>query len=613
MRANDLARMLAEQAETVARMLLPDGKREGAEWRCGGVGGESGDSLGVHLTGAKAGVWCDFSTDQKGDLIGLWMATRSLGLREACDEAARFLGVERDRPAHHARSYRKPDKDGVHRLTFEHAAWLRDVRKLPDETVAAYKLASRGDRLMFPYLRGDELVFAKYRKLPKQFSADAECEPILFGWQALKPDARALVLAEGELDAMAWHAYGYPALSVPTGATGHAWITSEFDQLEPFDTIFLSFDSDAAGEKGIAELCERLGRERCRAVRLPCKDANDCLMQGIPRDDMTRALRDSRTLDPAELRNAADFAAEVWAEFNRVDEGLLLPWKKTHETLKLREAELSVWAGVNGHGKTSLLSQAIGYLATGGTRCCVASMEWPMPMYLMRMARQIAGLPMPTETYSNAIIGSLRETLWTFYVAGASKADRVLAVFDYARRRYGIQFFAIDNLSKCGFAEDDYTGEKQFVEQLADYTRQHRVHIALVAHMRKGETEDKPSGKFGVKGSGGITNMATTVVEVWRNKPRETALKIAVEEAKKGGDLHPSRERLNELLPERFRDIERDGADTLMIVRKQNATGIEKTYRLWYDAPTMQFLAAPHYRPRAMIPVAAMATMGGAA
>jgi twinkle protein len=612
-KANDLAERLAQQAETVARMLLPDGKREGQEWRCGSVRGEAGDSLGVHLSGAKAGVWRDFSADVGGDLIGLWMAAQGLSLRDACEAAMEFLGIVSDRPMHATRSYRKPAKDGVHRLTPEHAAWLRDVRKIPDATIAAYKLASRGDRLMFPYLRGEELVFAKYRKLPKQFSAEADCEPILFGWQAVSSSARIAIIAEGELDAMAWHAYGFPALSVPTGATGHAWIASEFDWLEPFDTIYLSFDADTAGEKGIAELCERLGRDRCRVVRLPCKDANACLMQGIPQADMAKALAEARTLDPAELRNAADFAADVWAEFNRVDAGLLLPWKKTNETLKLREAELSVWAGINGHGKTSLLSQVIGYLATGGTRCCVASMEWPMPMYLMRMTRQIAGLPMPTQAYSDSIMGSMRDVLWTFNVAGASKADRILAVFDYARRRYGIEFFAIDNLSKCGFDEEDYSGEKQFVEKLADYTRQTHTHIALVAHMRKGESEDKPSGKFGVKGSGGITNMATTVVEVWRNKPREAAMAIAREEAKKGGDLHPTRERLNELMPERFRDTERDGADTLLIVRKQNATGIEKTYRLWYDAPTMQFLAAPHYKPRAMIPVAAMANLGGAA
>ncbi|HEX5422481.1 MAG TPA: hypothetical protein VFW94_02955, partial [Candidatus Acidoferrales bacterium] len=216
MTANELAERLAKQAEAVASMLLPGGKRNGSEWRCGSVQGDPGDSLGVHLTGAKAGVWRDFSADVGGDLIGLWMAAQGLSLREACEAAMEYLGITADRPQHFAKAYRKPVKDGVHRLTPEHAAWLRDVRKLPDETVAAYKLASRGDRLMFPYLRGDELVFAKYRKLPKQFSAEADCEPILFGWQVVKPDARAAILAEGELDAMAWHAYGYPALSVPT-------------------------------------------------------------------------------------------------------------------------------------------------------------------------------------------------------------------------------------------------------------------------------------------------------------------------------------------------------------------------------------------------------------
>jgi twinkle protein len=506
----------------------------------------------------------------------------------------------------------------VQKLSAEHAAWLRG-RKLPDETVTAYKLRSRGDRLMFPFLRDGELVFAKYRRnpatLPKnqQFSAEGDCETILFGWQAIKPDARAVILAEGELDAMAWHAYGYPALSVPTGATGHAWIASEHDRLELFDTIYLSFDMDEAGSKGVSELCERLGRERCRVVNLPCKDANDCLMQGIPREDMTRALRDARTLDPAELRNAAEYADAVWIEFNRVDAGLLLPWKKTHDTLKLRQAEVSIWAGINGHGKTSLLSQVTGYLATGGTRCCVASMEWPTPMYLMRMTRQIAGLPMPTEAYCKTIVGSLREALWTFSVSAKAKADRLMTVFDYARRRYGIEFFAIDNLSKCGFAEDDYSGEKEFVEVLADVARETGVHVALVAHMRKSESEDHPGGKMNVKGSGGITNMATTVIEVWRNKPREVAMAFAREEALRAGDSNPSRERLNELLPEKFRDDGPHGADTLMIVRKQNATGIEKTYRLWYDAPTMQFLAAPNHKPRAMIPVAAMGNLGSAA
>ena len=40
----------------LSECLFPNGRREGAEWRCGSVQGEPGKSLGVHLAGAKAGV-----------------------------------------------------------------------------------------------------------------------------------------------------------------------------------------------------------------------------------------------------------------------------------------------------------------------------------------------------------------------------------------------------------------------------------------------------------------------------------------------------------------------------------------------------------------------------
>jgi twinkle protein len=602
MRAVELAERLAQQAETVARMLLPDGKRDGAEWRCGSVQGEAGGSLGVHLTGGKAGVWRDFSADVGGDLIGLWMAVRGLALREACSEAMEFLGIAEDRPTHVARSYRKPAKDGVRRLTPEHAAWLRDVRKIPDATVEAYRLASRGERLMFPYLRDGELVFAKYRKLPKQFSAEADCEPILFGWQVVKPDSRAAILAEGELDAMAWHAYGYPALSVPTGAGGLAWVEGEFLALEPYDTLYLSMDMDEAGQRSIAALAERLGRERCKIVRLPKKDANDCLIQGVPRDDMTRALRDARTLDPTELRNIGEFEDAIVAEMTRVDEGLRLPWKKTHDRLRLRPGELSVWAGINGHGKSQIASQIVAYQASHDVRCCVASMEWRTARWALRMQRQIGAVESLTESYSRSLTHALSSTLWTFNVAGSAKAQRILDVFRYARRRYGIELFLLDNLTKCGFADDDYSGQKRFVEQLADFTRESDCHVMLIAHMRKGESEDKPPGKFDVKGSGGITDMAPTVVGVWRNKAREHAIEFAEAAAQRGAKFE---------LPDEFADGGKRAMDARLIVYKQNETGDEPVFNLWFNRATGQFLAQPHHTPRAMFPLIGIANTGG--
>jgi twinkle protein len=436
-RASDISRLLGTQAEAVVRELLPQGKRAGHEWKCGSLSGEPGDSLGVHLTGDKAGVWSDFSTGDKGDFIGLWMAVRNVSLQDACRDALGFLGISDERPQQRERRvWAKPTREGVQALSPEHAAWLRDVRKLPAESIAAYKLASRGERLMFPYLLGADLIFAKYRKLPKQFSADAECEPILFGWQAISPRMRAVCITEGELDAIAMHAYGFPSLSVPTGAGAHSWLEREYERLERFDTIYLAMDDDEAGRKAIPELVERLGRERCKVVKLPRKDANACLIDGVHRDEVIEAMRGARTQDPTELRNVADFEDYVIAEYDRVDVGLRLPWTKTHDLIRLRPGETSVWAGISGHGKTAVISHVLGWLATHGTRCCVASMEFRTSMWLMRMNRQIAGLGRPTDEFARHIHRKLAAVMYSFDVAGRAKGQRILEVFRYARRRY---------------------------------------------------------------------------------------------------------------------------------------------------------------------------------
>jgi twinkle protein len=602
-RASEISRLLGAVAEAAVRELLPQGRRAGHEWKCGSLSGEPGDSLGVHLTGDKAGVWSDFSTGDKGDFIGLWMAVRNVSLQDACRDALAFLGISDERPQQRERRvWAKPTREGVQALSPEHAAWLRDVRKLPAESIAAYKLASRGERLMFPYLLGADLIFAKYRKLPKQFSADAECEPILFGWQAISPRMRAVCITEGELDAIAMHAYGFPSLSVPTGAGAHSWLEREYERLERFDTIYLAMDDDEAGRKAIPDLVERLGRERCKVVKLPRKDANACLIDGVHRDEVIEAMRGARTQDPTELRNVADFEDDVIAEYDRVDVGLRLPWTKTHDLLRLRPGETSVWAGISGHGKTAVISHVLGWLATHGTRCCVASMEFRTSMWLMRMNRQIAGLGRPTDEFARHIHRKLAAVMYSFDVAGRAKGQRILEVFRYARRRYETELFVIDNLTKCGFADDDYAGQKAFVEDLTDFARETNTHVAIVAHMKKTETgEERPVGKMGVKGSGGITDMADTVIEVWRNKPRERAIKALDQKneelAKAGAEL------------EKLDDKYQKQADTLLLVSKQRATGEEPVIPLWFDKTSTQFLSGPNQRPRPMVDFSAVQDM----
>lgn len=88
MRPAEIAQLLSRNAEEVAKHLLPNGKRDGHEWRCGSLSGEAGKSLGIHLHGEKAGVWSDFATGQSGDLLDLWREVRNLGMPDAMTEAA---------------------------------------------------------------------------------------------------------------------------------------------------------------------------------------------------------------------------------------------------------------------------------------------------------------------------------------------------------------------------------------------------------------------------------------------------------------------------------------------------------------------------------------------
>jgi twinkle protein len=587
MRAADLAAMLADRAEDVASMLLPNGKRKGREWCVGSIGGEDGDSLKVCLGGGKSGVWKDFAGDDGGDLIDLWAGVRNLSMRETLDEVREHLGVREHRVENPQRVYSRPNREGVTKLPPQIEEWLLTVRKITPATVLKFKLASRKGALMFPYLRDGELVAAKYRKVPaKEFFVDADCEPCLFGWHALTGKERAIVLCEGELDALAFAEYGVPAMSVPfgggKGAKQGQWIEAEFDRLAQFDTVFLAMDDDPTGQEATTEIVTRLGRERCRIVTLPRKDANDCLMAGVSREDVLAALANSRTLDPEQLRQASDFSDALVAEFEVQvgrEDGIRLPWDKAGDTVILRPAEVSIWLGVNGHGK----SQGMGQITLGALvqehRCCVASMEFKAVKWLKRMVRQAGASEQPSGAYVRHIAHWFHDKLWVFDAIGSAKGDQILEVFAYAARRYRVKFFLIDNLAKCGFAEDDYSGQKQFVDRLTDFAKAYDVHVALVHHMRKGESEDKPGGKLDAKGSGGITDMADTCAVWWRNKPKEKAMKAA---------------RLKDSEPDETISGKPDG---MLLFDKQRNGEEEPTFALWFDKPSMQFLGHDGDRP----------------
>lgn len=587
MQAAEIAQKLARDAEGVCRHLLPNGKRDGHEWRVGSVDGEEGKSLGVHLTGDKAGIWSDFSEGGGGDLLDLWRETRSLSMPEAMDEARSYLGVSA--PAFEAGRTRRVqpiDKPKVQKARDAVAAWLMDERGLSEAAIEAYRIAADGHYVAFPYRCEDDLVAVKYRSIHDKHDCKVkkgDAMP-LFGWQAVPDDAREVVITEGEIDAVSCWQMGYPALSVPNGAQGLTWIEVEYGRLERFDTIYVWMDSDEHGQAAVQAIVDRLGAHRCRVVRQKLgKDANDALRKGL---DAGEFIRRAETLDPAELKSADQFTEEVIRGFyppDDVPEGIRPPWQKAQGKLLFRPAEITVVSGINGHGKSIITSQIACDAMYQGHRVCIASMEMQPKLTLQRMIRQAQGHNGTEQTPSIPFIRTAQEwfsdKLWLFNVTGTTKADRMLEVFDYARRRYGIELFVVDSLAKCGMAEDDYNAQKAFIEALCDFKNEHSVHVLLVSHPRKSGSEEQQPGKMDVRGGQAITDLVDNGFTLWRNKKKQAALNLPESKRSKSDE-----EQI-------------DMPDAFLTVWKQRNGEWEGKWGLWWKNASLQFVESESTRP----------------
>lgn len=241
---------------------------------------------------------------------------------------------------------------------------------------------------------------------------------------------------------------------------------------------------------------------------------------------------------------------------------------KTADKFDLRPGELTIWAGINGHGKTTLLSQVMLSVIGRGQKACLASLEMKPAETMAKMSRQAAGSERPSIEFIRDFHRWTDGRLWIYDHVGRIAASRVLAVATYVRKELGMDHLVVDSLMKCGLGTDDYTAQRDFVDGLCAICRDTGLSIHLVAHMRKGENERTAPGKFDVKGAGEITDLVDNLVIVWRNLRK---------------DDKP--------------DTPSSDPDAYMRVAKQRHHSWEGSFSFWFDKASQQFLEFEAQRP----------------
>jgi twinkle protein len=302
----------------------------------------------------------------------------------------------------------------------------------------------------------------------------------------------------------------------------------------------------------------------------------------ITPDDIDFSFYEHETDAAQKVKPASLWVAELIERLkNPVHEvRSVMPWRKTHLQIQFRPGELTVWGGANGAGKSLVTGQVALSLCSQDEKVCIASFEMKPRKTLERMARQWSTYNVNDPAFygndeAKAQFIDLYEQfsewtngkLWLYDQQGTANAKQVCAVVRYCAKEKGITHFVIDSLMKCVSAEDDYTGQKMFIDELTAIARDYSIHVHVVHHVKKPADEAHKPGKYDFKGSGAITDQADNVIAVWRNKAKESKRDAGVAVA----DQEP---------------------DALLICDKQRNGEWEGKIGLWFDKNSMQYVAS---------------------
>lgn len=303
-------------------------------------------------------------------------------------------------------------------------------------------------------------------------------------------------------------------------------------------------------------------------------------MNIIP-DTIDFSAYERETEESAKIRPAGDFLKAMISDIGKPEAQepcSYLPWVKTHNLFAFRQGETTLWAGVNGHGKSAVTGMVSTSLVAQSERVCIASFEMKPRKTLQRMVRQFIGVDdQPAGSFELDTVreiyeqfsGLCEKKLWIYDQQGTVSPERIISVTRYCFKELGIQHMFIDSLMKCVKGEDDYNGQKALLDELTAIARDYQAHVHIVHHLRKSGKETDQPDKNDVKGSGSITDQVDNILLVWRNKGKELD--------RMAGKL-----------------VSAEDPDTVIFCRKQrNGTGWEGPIKLYFDQPSMQYTGEP--------------------
>lgn len=438
---------------------------------------------------------------------------------------------------------------------------------------------SAGNVVVFPFFEHGAVVNEKYRAPGKKFwqrtggrrtfwNADALDDPTLEAGQ------NALVITEGELDALSAIEAGFPlAVSVPDGAPPvpdgeepgelqpieagsenagkFEFLWNNRDRLKRIKRFVIATDNDRPGRRLAAELVRRLSPARCFFIELPpsCKDLNDVAMQRGS-EAVASIINAARPYPVRGLYRLSDYpeAGPIAA--------LSTGWWTVDRNLKLFTGEFMVVTGIPGHGKSTWVLNLLCHAAAlHGWHTALFSPEMPTVPHLRDKLRRIKCMGRPD---ADAFI----DEYFRFIDADPTGGDDTDFDLDWvidkatdAVMRDGIRCLVIDPWNEVEHARrhdetmTEYIGRS--IRALKRFARLYDVAVIVIAHPTKEVGRDgksRPPTLYDIEGSAHWFNKCDHGIVIDRpdSHTDEAVLRIAkvrFEESGEKGEVRMSFDR----------------------------------------------------------------------
>ncbi len=187
-----------------------------------------------------------------------------------------------------------------------------------------------------------------------------------------------------------------------------------------------------------------------------------------PTIDFEDYLRQMAEQEKGLIHKPSHWLDQIAERMQRGDKpyGDKLPWQKTHDLVRFRSGELTIWAGMSGHRKSMILGWVLANFAINyDSRVAIASLEMKPEETLLRMARQCAGCN-PSVDLVGEFLAWADQRMVIYDELDKVKWNRILGFVYYCAKEKGVKHVVIDSLTKCGISSGDGENEKEFIDRL---------------------------------------------------------------------------------------------------------------------------------------------------